>query len=182
MPLQESPFNAENGESHNLFTCLSIVFYGHTKYRDRVKEMICSFESEEDHKEMLLSLIPCAHEKNKSNMATEHVTKIRAETYHPDEAEFFAAASIFNIPIFLDKNGDRIWSVYMPLTGSYGNPFQSHVVLTKVEEAKYRVEINTKEQCLCQQKQPVVKGKLEPIKEQIFEEITTRLGMFILDV
>ena len=174
---QQRHFRLEEGGGHDFYKTLSIVFYGDETYRDRVKEMICSFESDQDHVDMVVSFLDSTNETNNSKVAKQHVVNLRSETVLPKDPEFFAAASIFNVPIFLDKNGaSEYWNLYMPLTGAYGNTFESSIILTRLNSSKYRIVVNNPGQCLCRQELPFVKGKLGTFKDRIYDEIMDRLG------
>ena len=175
--LKPLSFQSQEDGSHDFYKTLSIVFYGTDMYRDRVKEMICIFEEDPDHVDMTVSFLDSSDNSNKSDVAKEHVTRIRSETELPKELEIFAAASIFNVPIFLDAigNGEH-WNLYMPLTGAFGNVFSCHVLLRR-EGCKFDLVVNNPGLCLCQQERPFVRGKLGIFNDQIYEKIREILGM-----
>ena len=173
---QKRHFLLEECDGHDLYQTLSIVFYGDELYRDRVKEMICSFESYEDHENMVASLLNCTDETKKTKTLTKHVTGIRSCTILPGCLEFFAAASIFNVPIFVEDVEVGYQSeLYMPLTSAYGMIFEDAMVLRKTESS-FELRSSSSEQCLCHQERPNVKGRFEILKYHIYEKEIARLG------
>ncbi|KAK3095854.1 hypothetical protein FSP39_020034 [Pinctada imbricata] len=165
----------------DLYCAFSLIFYDDMEYRDRVKEMICAFESTEENVNMIASLLKTSANDQKEikdeKIIEEHVRDLRWDDAKPYEPELFALASIFNVPVFVDTTGGgEHWSLYMPLVNNCNVLFDNPVMLKRNKDFKYKI-VNCQGQCFCQQRKPNVKGKFWIVKDEFAVEVMKRIGL-----
>ena len=162
-------------DKKDFFRRLSIEMYGTDQYRDMVKKVVCYFLEEDDNLDVVSRLMDDYREDTtldeRRTQVTDHVKKVRVSTKLPTQVEIFAAASLFNVNIFVDQNCADVWEMFCPLGDTYATTFDSPVALKRQAVDTYLPYVTNARSCACRQRSINVKGKIVAVKEDIYRAL-----------
>ncbi|KAK3097096.1 hypothetical protein FSP39_006324 [Pinctada imbricata] len=168
----------QEADKKDFFRRLSIEVYGTDQYSNMVKKLICDLEMEDDNLDVFTKFIEghqedSALDERKREMR-EHVEKLRAGTKMLGDGELFAAASIFNVSIFVDKGCADLWELFCPLGDTYAITFDSPIAFKRQTVDRYMPFVTNSRKCACEQGKINVKGKVVVVKEDIYRALAKR--------
>lgn len=166
----------ERTEVKDLYRRLSLEFYGSEIYHDRILNIICNFELEEDNLELF-----CKYADNeiteetsidaKKGILKTHVKEIK-EQKKPGEGELVALSSVFNVDLIVEKKGGGEWETYMSAVCCHLSSFDSPIILSIEPEngdsMPYVTEPGT---CSCRQQKPQIQGHIGKVKANIHDTV-----------
>lgn len=158
---------------NSFYRCMSREMYGDDVHWERVKNLVLALEEKEDNVNVFASFITSSDKSTEMNQALkEHISKSRAID-KPLKNEMHAAASLLNVPIYIQSfiNGADTWEMYPPITdGLQGvDQMQSFVALRHAKESdQYSQVLSFREDGQnSRETAPRVPGNLSTIQEQI---------------
>lgn len=164
----------------DLFHRLSLEFYDTELHHERILNIVCNFESEEDNLDLFCKYADNAVTdetsfNDKKKILMSHVEKIRKREKAPGECELYALASVYNVDLILEKTGRGEWQSYMSVVSNFLCCFDSPIILMKCRgnEWNYDAKVTTQNTCSCCQDIPVIKGCIGEITTDIHATVCT---------
>ncbi|XP_061176150.1 uncharacterized protein LOC133185108 [Saccostrea echinata] len=161
----------------DLYRRLSLEFYGNEDYHDRILNIICNFELEEDNLDLF-----CKYADNTINEETTvsekerllkiHTEKAKNRQKPPSDGELYAISSVFNVDIVVDKMCRGDWETYMSVACTYACCFNSPILLRlQTSRGEYMPYVTAPGECSCRQKKPEIQGHIGKIKDDIHKAV-----------
>ena len=172
------------GNSSNMYSHLSSIFYGTKTLDRRILNIICNFELEEDKLDLFYSYANSSipeqtntKVKDKRSMLETHVESVRVQKCFGD-GEFYALSSVYNVDVILDTTGRGEWKKFMSVICTNVCCFDSPVILQKeptTSPITYRAFDANSDGCSCCWNQPEIQGHIEKMKGKIHKMVCTYL-------
>lgn len=167
----------EKTEVKDLYRCLSLEFYGTEIHHDRILNIICNLELEEDNLELF-----CKYADNtiteetsidkKKRILKTHVEAIKKRTKPPGEGELLALSSVFNVDLIVDNTGRGEWVTYMSVVCCYLSSFDSPIILRiESETGDYMPYVTETDTCSCRQQKPQIQGHIGKVNANIHDAV-----------
>lgn len=165
----------EKPDVKDLFRRLSLEFYRTEEHHERILNIICNFELEEDNFELF-----CKYADNtiteetsvgvKKRILKTHIVAVQRRLKPPGEGELFALSSVFNVDLIIDTTGRDEWETYMSVVGCYLSCFDSPILLrSQSTNSVYMPYVTEPHTCSCRQQKPKIPGHIGKIKSNINE-------------
>lgn len=167
----------EQTEVKELFRRLSLEFYGTEKHHDRILNIICNLELEEDNLELF-----CKYADNtiteetcidaKKRILKTHIKAVKKRIKPPGEGELFALSSVFNVDLIVDNTGRGEWVTYMSVICCYLSSFDSPIILRiESKNGDYMPYVTEPDTCSCRQQKPQIQGHIGIVKANIHDAV-----------
>ncbi|XP_062607117.1 uncharacterized protein LOC134268893 [Saccostrea cucullata] len=160
----------------DLYRRLSLEFYGKEDHHDRILNIICNFELEEENLDLFCKYADDTI--NEETRATEkerllkiHTEKAKNRQKPPSDGELYAISSVFNVDIVVDKMCRGDWETYMSVACRYACCFSSPILLRQQTIGEYMPYVTASEECSCRQKKPEIQGHIGKIKDDIHKAV-----------
>lgn len=164
----------------DLFERFSLEFYGHEEHYIRVRNAVCDFEVNEENVELFCKYADESSNEledielgEKEKRLAKHIEDVRSGSKSPGRGERFALSSVFNVDIFIGKNGGNDWDLYMPVSSIYTKCLDSPILLQvqRKESLHYLPFVSHENQCACKQTRPVIRGHIGMIADNIHKNV-----------
>ena len=168
-----------NFEYIDLYGYLSLIFYGTENQQNRLLNLICNFELEEDNVDIFYKFTYSSFTeetklKEKRKILKTHAEEVRIRSKCFGDGEFYALASVYNVDVIVDTSGRGEWKTFMTMLGGMFC-FVSPVILKNNKQAEkdndYRPYDLDLEECSCEKKKPEIQGHLWKIKGKVHEAV-----------
>ncbi|XP_061176771.1 uncharacterized protein LOC133185509 [Saccostrea echinata] len=161
----------------DLYRRLSLEFYGNEDYHERILNIICNFELEEDNLDLFCKYVDDAVNEETSVAEKERLLKSQTEKAKnrqkpPGDGELYAISSVFNVDIVVDKMCRGDWETYMSVACTYACCFKSPILLRlQTSHGEYMPYVTAPGECSCRQKKPEIQGHIGKIKDDIHNAV-----------
>lgn len=167
----------EKPDVTDLFRRLSLEFYKTEEHHERILNIICNFELEEDNFELF-----CKYADNttteetsagvKKKILKTHIEAVQKRMKPPGEGELFALSTVFNVDLIIETTGRDEWETYMSVVGCYLSCFDSPILLrSQSRNNVYMPYVTESHTCSCRQQKPKIPGHIGKIKSNIYESV-----------
>lgn len=167
----------ERADVKDLYRRLSLEFYGTEMHHDRILNIICNLELEEDNLELF-----CKYADNtiteetsvgvKRKILKTHIEAVKKRMKPPGEGELFALSSVFNVDLIVDNTGRDEWETYMSVVCCYLSCFDSPIILrVQGRNGVYMPYVTEPGTCSCRQQKPQILGHIGKVKGNIHKTV-----------